>query len=85
LRNTCSAWVRFTNAAGNQARTSDARPLVLHYDDWITAYQSQIWETLEPPATNSHDISVLSMMGRDNQITRAAAVHCDASRCEVDS
>ncbi len=37
----------------------------LHYDEWIDAYQAEIWETLEPPPTGSHDIKVLDMMGKE--------------------
>ena len=70
LRNSCAAWIRLTDLAGNQVQTSDARPLSLHYDDWVNAYQAEVWETLEPPGTINHDATVLAMMGRDGEITR---------------
>ena len=69
LRMTCAAWVRLTDAAGNQVETNADRPLVLHYDAWVNAFQAEVWETLEPPARVRHDISVLSLMGRDGEIT----------------
>jgi mannose-6-phosphate isomerase-like protein (cupin superfamily) len=46
----------------------------LHYDEWIAAYQTEIWETLEPPPTGSHDIKVLDMMGKDGSITTVPAL-----------
>lgn len=69
LRNSCAAWVRLTDLAGDQVETSDARPLTLHYDDWINAYQAEIWETLEPPGSINHAAAVLTMMGRGGEIT----------------
>jgi hypothetical protein len=70
LRSSCAAWMRLTDANGNQAQTAGARPLVLHYDDWVNAYQVEIWDNLEPPPTTSHDASVLALLGRDGEITR---------------
>jgi hypothetical protein len=70
LRNSCAAWVRLSDFAGNQVETSAAHPLTLHYDDWINAYQVEIWETLEPPGSINHAAAVLAMMGRDGEITR---------------
>src|SRR5581483_2633565 len=42
----------------------------LHYDNWIAAYQVEIWDSLEPPPTKHHDIKVVNMMGREGSITR---------------
>jgi hypothetical protein len=70
LRNSCAAWLRLTDSAGRQAQTGDDRLLVLHYDDWVNAFQAEIWETLEPPATVRHDAAVLALIGRDGEITR---------------
>jgi hypothetical protein len=70
LRNRCSAWIRLTDKAGRQAEIPGDRLLDLHWDEWVNAYQAEIWQTLEPPDTIRHDASVLSMMGRDEQITR---------------
>src|SRR5262249_20869539 len=54
--------------------TKNAQAMVrLHYDNWIAAYQAEIWDTLEPPATKRHDIKVASMMGREGSITRVRA------------
>jgi hypothetical protein len=70
LRNRCSAWCRLTDKSGVRAETQGDCLVTLHWDDWVNAYQAEIWETLEPPPTSRHDASVLAMMGRDNQITR---------------
>ena len=42
----------------------------MHYDNWIDAYQVEIWDSLEPPTTKHHDIKVANMMGREGSITR---------------
>jgi mannose-6-phosphate isomerase-like protein (cupin superfamily) len=42
----------------------------LRWDDWVYAYQTEIWETLEPPPTKQHDIKVLDQMGCEGAITR---------------
>jgi oxalate decarboxylase/phosphoglucose isomerase-like protein (cupin superfamily) len=54
----------------------------LHYDNWIDAYQVEIWDTLEAPATKHHDIKVASMMGREGSITRVRAF--DAALADPD-
>jgi mannose-6-phosphate isomerase-like protein (cupin superfamily) len=51
-----------------------AATVKLHYDEWIDAYQAEIWETLEPPRTGSHDIKVLDMMGKEGSITTVPAL-----------
>ena len=70
LRDNCAAWIRLTDKAGRQVETSGDRLLTLHWDDWVNAFQAEIWEKVEPPDTVRHDASVLSMIGRDGQITR---------------
>jgi hypothetical protein len=70
LRNSCTAWMRLTDLTGNKVETSDTRPLTLHYDDWINAYQAELWETLEPPGSINHAAAVLAIMGRGGEITR---------------
>lgn len=47
----------------------------LYLDEWIDAYQVEIWETLEPPPTVAHDIKVLDMMGKVGQITTVPALN----------
>jgi mannose-6-phosphate isomerase-like protein (cupin superfamily) len=42
----------------------------MHYDEWIAAYQVEIWQTLEAPPTQHHDIKVANIMGANNEITR---------------
>ncbi|EDZ98849.1 Cupin 2 conserved barrel domain protein [Burkholderia sp. H160] len=70
LRFRCNAWMRLTDKAGAQAETDPNQLLTLHYDDWVNAYQAEIWDRLEPPEGTQHDATVLAMMGRDNEITR---------------
>lgn len=70
LRNGCAAWLKLIDKSGNSAQTADDRPLVLHYDAWVNAFQAEIWDRLEPPDSARHDASVLALMGRDNEITR---------------
>ncbi len=43
--------------------------VMLHYCPWTDTYQAELWETLEPPETNFHDIQVLDQMGRNGAIT----------------
>ena len=61
--------------------TRNASALVrLHFDNWIDAYQVEIWDTLEPPPTKHHDIKIANMMGREGSITRIRAI--DAALAE---
>jgi hypothetical protein len=69
LRARCSAWLRLTDKSGQQADIGD-NLVSLHWDEWVNAFQVEIWDTLDPPKTVRHDASVLSMMGREGQITR---------------
>jgi mannose-6-phosphate isomerase-like protein (cupin superfamily) len=67
----------------------DDDPIIrLFYDPWVDAYQVELWGTLEPGESDHHDIEVLTMMGRHNQITRIpklAAKMADPKRIrEVD-
>ncbi len=64
------AWIRMRNI--DSSRVAESR-VTLHWDRWIEAYQAEIWETLEPPSTSRHAISVLDMMGCNGSITRIAA------------
>jgi mannose-6-phosphate isomerase-like protein (cupin superfamily) len=43
--------------------------LSLHYDKWINAYQTEIWESVAPPARKWHDFKVLDQIGRSGPIT----------------
>lgn len=71
LRGELIAWVRVA-PDGDPARARESR-VKLHYDNWVDAYQVELWETLEPPSNKSHDFSVLDMMGKGRPITRVAA------------
>jgi oxalate decarboxylase/phosphoglucose isomerase-like protein (cupin superfamily) len=42
----------------------------MFYDNWINAYQVEIWDSLEPPPTKHHDAKIANMMGREGSITR---------------
>lgn len=58
----------------HQDSSKNGQALVrLHYDNWIDAYQTEIWSSLEPPATKHHDAKVANMMGREGSITRVRA------------
>jgi len=39
------------------------------FDEWIGAFQVEVWETLEPPDGVAHDFCVLDQMGRNGAIT----------------
>jgi len=43
--------------------------LSLHYDRWINAYQTEIWESVAPPPRKWHDFKVLDQIGRSGPIT----------------
>jgi mannose-6-phosphate isomerase-like protein (cupin superfamily) len=50
---------------------NDGDPVIrLYYCPWVDAYQVELWETLELPEGDFHDIEVLTMMGRYGGITR---------------
>ncbi|HEY6141438.1 MAG TPA: cupin domain-containing protein [Thermoanaerobaculia bacterium] len=61
------SWLRVRPA--NEQNVAEAR-VRLHFDPWINAFQTEIWETLEAPGNGAHDLSVLDMMGRNGPITR---------------
>ncbi|MEI7686345.1 MAG: cupin domain-containing protein, partial [Planctomycetota bacterium] len=46
-----------------------ASTVKLTFDEAIKAFQVEVWETLEPPPTCTHDIEVLDQMGRHRSIT----------------
>jgi mannose-6-phosphate isomerase-like protein (cupin superfamily) len=47
--------------------------LLLHYDKWINAYQTEIWETVAPPPGKRHDFRILDQIGRSGPITSVFA------------
>jgi mannose-6-phosphate isomerase-like protein (cupin superfamily) len=61
------SWLRVRPS--NEQNVAEAK-VRLHFDSWINAFQTEIWETLEAPGNSSHDLSVLDMMGRNGPITR---------------
>jgi mannose-6-phosphate isomerase-like protein (cupin superfamily) len=50
-----------------------ATDLYLHFDKWINAYQTEIWETVAPPPRKYHDFKVLDQIGRMGSITSVFA------------
>jgi len=68
VRESVIAWVRLIPQGG--AAPGPESRVKLHYDNWVDAFQVELWGTLEAPANKSHDFSVLDMMGRDRPITR---------------
>lgn len=51
------------------SKAADAM-VTLHWCPWIDAFQAEVWETLEAPATKRHDVKVAQLMGAGAQITR---------------
>jgi mannose-6-phosphate isomerase-like protein (cupin superfamily) len=47
--------------------------LYLHFDKWINAYQTEIWESVSAPPRKYHDFKVLDQMGRMGSITSVFA------------
>jgi mannose-6-phosphate isomerase-like protein (cupin superfamily) len=68
LRSEVMAWVELTHknpALGQKLK----RYVKMFYDRYVDAYQVEIWETLEPPETESHSFKVLDQMGLHKPIT----------------
>jgi oxalate decarboxylase/phosphoglucose isomerase-like protein (cupin superfamily) len=55
--------------SGDSNFTQEAN-VTMHYCDWISAYQVEIWESLEAPQGSRHDFKVISQMGKEMPITR---------------
>jgi oxalate decarboxylase/phosphoglucose isomerase-like protein (cupin superfamily) len=58
------AWIKLNQETAPQEATT-----MLHYCPWTDTYQVELWETLEAPPTNFHDIQVLDQMGHNGSIT----------------
>ena len=67
VRDEALAWVKVQPT--NPVNTAEAT-VKLSYCPWVDAHQVEIWETLEPPQAQSHDFTVLDLMGRSGSITR---------------
>jgi len=63
------AWVKIESEG---APPAEGR-ITLTYCAWTDAYQAEVWETLEVPQGQYHDMKVLEMMGRGGAITRLPA------------
>jgi mannose-6-phosphate isomerase-like protein (cupin superfamily) len=65
LRGELIAWLRLHPGTPDAVEST----LKLRYCRWIDAYQAELWQTLEAPANNHHDLQVLDLMGADGEIT----------------
>jgi mannose-6-phosphate isomerase-like protein (cupin superfamily) len=52
-----------------QAIREPRADIYLHFDKWINAYQTEIWESVSPPERMHHDFKVLDQIGRMGSIT----------------
>lgn len=66
LRDALIAWIQ-PLPDGEQSPPQGRVPM--QFDEWIGAYQVEIWETLEPPDGVTHDYTVLDQMGMNGAIT----------------
>jgi len=48
----------------NQPEVGPSATLYMHYDKWIDAYQTEIWESVGAPPRKHHDFRVLDQIGR---------------------
>jgi mannose-6-phosphate isomerase-like protein (cupin superfamily) len=80
LQDAILAYFKVMPADSSKAADATIR---LHFCPWIRAFQAEIWGTLEPPAGISHDIKVLSLMGREGSITRLR--NFDPALADIDS
>jgi oxalate decarboxylase/phosphoglucose isomerase-like protein (cupin superfamily) len=65
LRDAVIAWIQ---PLSGEKLPPQAR-VQMAFDEWIGAFQVEIWETLEPPDGVTHDFSVLDQMGLNGAIT----------------
>jgi len=61
--------IRLLTSDPNRPPEGPAALLYLHYDKWINAYQTEIWETVTLPRGQHHDFKVLDQIGRMGPIT----------------
>jgi mannose-6-phosphate isomerase-like protein (cupin superfamily) len=66
LRGEAMAWLRIRHADPTKIAEAFVK---LFYDEYVDAYQVELWESLEPPPTGSHDFKVLDQMGWLKPIT----------------
>lgn len=69
LRGEVLAWVELAHKDKTLKSDRLRRYVKLFRDDYIDAYQVEIWETLEAPPTVSHSFKVLDQMGLHKPIT----------------
>lgn len=73
LREQIRMYVRLIDPKKNSGEDGPSAVIKLHYDNWINAYQAEIWETVAPPARKSHDFRVLDQIGCMGPITSVYA------------
>ncbi|HEU4804552.1 MAG TPA: cupin domain-containing protein [Nitrobacter sp.] len=62
------AWVELSHKDTGPG-TGMRRYVKMFFDQYVNAYQVEIWETLEPPETVSHSFKVLDQIGLHKPIT----------------
>src|SRR6266480_398092 len=72
LRNRVIMQIRLLTSDPNAPPAGPSATLSLHYDKWINAYQTEIWETVTLPQSKHHDFKVLDQIGRMGPITTVA-------------
>ena len=55
--------IRLLTSDPNAPPAGPSATLSLHYDKWINAYQTEIWETVTLPPRKHHDFKVLDQIG----------------------
>jgi mannose-6-phosphate isomerase-like protein (cupin superfamily) len=68
LRQQIGMYIRLIDPKGPGDEGPTAQ-IKLHYDNWINAYQTEIWESVAPPTRKQHDFRVLDQMGCMGPIT----------------
>ena len=72
LRSRVIMQIRLLTSDPNAPPVGPSATLSLHYDKWINAYQTEIWETVTLPPRKRHDFKVLDQIGRMGPITSVA-------------
>src|SRR5262249_39406997 len=75
LRDRVLMQIRLLDPAAPAATpTGPSARLHLHFDKWINAYQTEIWESVTPPDRKWHDFKVIDQIGRMGPITSVFAL-----------
>jgi mannose-6-phosphate isomerase-like protein (cupin superfamily) len=68
LREQIGMYVRLIDPKGPGDQGPSAQ-IKLHYDTWINAYQTEIWQSVAPPTRKHHDFRILDQIGCMGPIT----------------